>query len=204
MAVVGSRGVERTLLGDAAYDVLPAYTSEPVETRMRSNKPFEANCHAHSPEEGMIRIGYVGGGILDDVRRRLPYYIDDYKQCWNRKTLSSSIFLFFTTFASTVALGVVINRNTACPKNSRDNCDPESSYIGVAEMLLMNSVAGMIHAVAGCQPLLILRPTGPITAFLSLLFNTSRSLKLDFLQFLVWTGRWRPGCVKENDECGWK
>ena len=28
----------------------------------------------------------------------------------------------------------------------------------------MNSLAGVAHSLPGCQPLLVLRPTGPITA----------------------------------------
>ena len=40
---------------------------------------------------------------------------DDLKSCMTVKTLSSTLFMFFATFASTVALGVVIKRVTVCP-----------------------------------------------------------------------------------------
>ena len=86
------------------------------------------------PQEGMYRIGTVFGGIIDDYKRRMPYYADDFKKGLTRKTISSSLFMFFATFASTVALGVVIKRNTECPDDgSFDNCKPGSSYLGVTE-----------------------------------------------------------------------
>ena len=90
-----------------------------------------------------------------------------------------------------VALGVVIKRNTKCSDASdadQLHCHPDDSLLGASEWLLMNAVAGMVHALVGCQPLLVLRPTGPITAFVSLLFNVSSSLQLRFFVFLAWTG----------------
>ena len=44
------------------------------------------------------------------------------------------------------------------------NPNPNPRRIGLSEYLLANSVFGMLHAVFGAQPLLVLRPTGPITA----------------------------------------
>ena len=83
--------------------------------------------------------------------------------------------MFFATFTSTVALAVKISKDT----NNR---------IGVTEYLMMNSVAGMIHAIAGCQPMLVLRPTGPITAIITKLDVLADTLGLDFWQYLAWTG----------------
>ena len=37
----------------------------------------------------------------------------------------------------------------------------------------MNSLAGMAHAVLGGQPLLVLRPTGPITLIVTILSNVA-------------------------------
>ena len=100
--------------------------------------------------EGLGRIGCVCGGIMDDYKRRLPHYASDISMGWTRKTISSALFMFFATFASTVALGVVIKRNTKCDSDmaAAGFCADEdgSSYLGVTEYLAMNSVAGMLHA----------------------------------------------------------
>lgn len=122
-----------------------------------------------------IRNPIVCGGILDDFRRRLPHYWDDIKLGLTKKTLSSALVMFLATFCSTVALGATIARNT-------DN------HIGLSEYLLMNGIAGMIHAVAGCQPLLILRPTGPITLMLTQLYALHKTLSVDYFTLIAWTG----------------
>ena len=129
------------------------------------------------PDEGLRRIGTIFGGVMDDYRRRFPLYRSDIADSMTRKTISSALFMFFATFASTVALGVVIKRNTKCDATVAkyndcriDTDDAPNSFLGVTEYLLMNSLAGMAHSLLGCQPLLVLRPTGPITAFISLLF----------------------------------
>ena len=117
------------------------------------------------------------GGVRDDGRRRARHCAADWTTgfAWFSKTLSASLFMFFATFFSTVALGVLISRLT-------------SQRIGLSEFLLMNSVAGVAHALLGAQPLLILRPTGPITAIVSKLSDLADAFHLDFYQYLAATG----------------
>ena len=107
------------------------------------------------------------------------HFASDYTDAFTLKTISSALYMFFATFASTVALGVVIQRNTKanfhhppgfgqCTVDNYnsvtdDSCTP--AYLGVTEYVLMNSIAGMLHSVVGCQPLLVLRPTGYRTHF---------------------------------------
>eukprot|EP01059_Diplonema_ambulator_P015316 TRINITY_DN26425_c0_g1_i1.p1 TRINITY_DN26425_c0_g1~~TRINITY_DN26425_c0_g1_i1.p1 ORF type:complete len:555 (+),score=153.62 TRINITY_DN26425_c0_g1_i1:34-1665(+) len=126
-------------------------------------------------EAGLRRIGVFMGGVADDYRRRLPYYWSDVVDGCHMKSVSSALFMFFATFFSTVALGVLIQDNT-------------DKAIGTEEYLLMNSIAGMLHALLGCQPLLVLRPTGPITAIITTLHSLSSSFDLDFHQYLAATG----------------
>ena len=114
-------------------------------------------------------------GVADDFRRRYPHYCHDLRNGFQWKTLSSALFMFFATFTSTVSLGVKISKDT----NNR---------IGVPEYVMMNSIAGMAHALFGCQPMLVLRPTGPITAIITKLSQIADALYLDFWQFLAWTG----------------
>ena len=130
-------------------------------------------------EEGMRRISppLCCGGVADDFSRRSRHCSSDYADAlryW-RKTLSAALFMFFATFFSTVALGALVQKTT----NSR---------IGLFEYLLMNSCAGVAHALLGAQPLLILRPTGPITAIIMKLSDLSDSLELDFYQYFAATG----------------
>ena len=44
--------------------------------------------------EGLKRFPGLFGGIIDDYRRRCPYYINDMtKDAWNRKTLSAALVI---------------------------------------------------------------------------------------------------------------
>eukprot|EP01063_Lacrimia_lanifica_P028716 TRINITY_DN4241_c0_g3_i1.p1 TRINITY_DN4241_c0_g3~~TRINITY_DN4241_c0_g3_i1.p1 ORF type:complete len:571 (+),score=203.23 TRINITY_DN4241_c0_g3_i1:61-1773(+) len=125
--------------------------------------------------EGLTRIGCFMGGVLDDYRRRLRSYPDDLKSGLDLKTLSSALFMFFATFFSTVALGVMVE-------------DKTDGAIGTEEYLLMNSLAGMLHALLGCQPLLVLRPTGPITLIITTLYSIADSFGVAFHPLLALTG----------------
>ena len=145
--------------------------------------------YEENPEQGLQRMGWWGkkldqegccdgglfGGVIDDYRRRLPNYGKDITQGFSKKTLSSALFMFFATFFSTASLGALIQKTT----NKR---------IGLEEYLLMNAIAGMTHALFGCQPLLVLRPTGPITAICTLLSVYADKFELDFNQYLGATG----------------
>ena len=76
---------------------------------------------------------------------------------------------------STVALGALVEKAT-------------HKRIGLSEYLLANSIAGMVHSVVGVQPLLVLRPTGPITAIIIKLSGAADALNLDFYAYLSATG----------------
>ena len=106
-------------------------------------------------DEGFLAFGGACGGVADDFRRRAPFCAADYATFARRpaKALSATLFMALATLFSTVALGALIQKQT-------------DARIGLSEYLLMNSCAGVAHALLGAQPLLVLRPTGPITAIL--------------------------------------
>ena len=95
--------------------------------------------------------------------------------CGPRKTISSALFMFFATFTSTLALGEHIKEST-------------NGLMGLNEYLMMNSAAGMLHSIIGCQPVLVLRPTGPITLLFEKLLMFADEHSLPFWPFFAWTG----------------
>eukprot|EP00730_Choanoeca_flexa_P001165 TRINITY_DN10511_c0_g2_i1.p1 TRINITY_DN10511_c0_g2~~TRINITY_DN10511_c0_g2_i1.p1 ORF type:complete len:558 (+),score=118.55 TRINITY_DN10511_c0_g2_i1:61-1734(+) len=128
-------------------------------------------------KEGLSRTHVPFGGVVRDIKQRAQFFVSDYSDgiCW--KTLSASLYMFFATFASTVALGELARRQT-------DN------HIGVTEYLLLQGGCGLIHALLAGQPLLILRPTGPITVFITELYTLSHRFKFDYFEWLAWVGLW--------------
>lgn len=126
--------------------------------------------------KGLRRTGRIFGGVFDDYQRRARHCLSDYTDGWHSKTISAAIFMFFATFSSTVALGELARRQT-------------NGHIGVTEYLLLQSGAGLLHALFSSQPLLILRPTGPITVFVVELYTLSQKVKQQPLS---------PGCVRQQ------
>ena len=59
--------------------------------------------------DGLVRFsGGIFGGVADDYRRRWRHARSDYTDAATWKTVSASLFMFFATFSSTVALGVLV------------------------------------------------------------------------------------------------
>jgi len=131
--------------------------------------------HVEMPP-GLDYVGGFCGGLRDDYRRRFAYFRSDWlTDVMKGKTVSGALFLFFATFTSTLALGKHIN-------------DVTHGVIGINEYMIMNSISGMLHSVLGCQPLLVLRPTGPITLLIEKLHEVSEWLVLPFWPLFAWTG----------------
>ena len=102
------------------------------------------------------------------------------------KTLSATLFMFFATFASTVALGVVVD----------DKATGTNNCMGVTELLLSLSIAGMLHSIFSGCPMAVLRPTGPITLFTIKLYGLAQALNVDFFSWFAWVGLWVGECSK--------
>eukprot|EP00927_Polykrikos_kofoidii_P057654 TRINITY_DN51809_c0_g1_i1.p1 TRINITY_DN51809_c0_g1~~TRINITY_DN51809_c0_g1_i1.p1 ORF type:complete len:571 (+),score=54.40 TRINITY_DN51809_c0_g1_i1:111-1823(+) len=126
-------------------------------------------------EEGLRRIGFVLGGVRDDYFRRSKHYFSDWTDAVSMKTLSASLFMFVATFTSTLALGNHISHAT-------------KGKIGITEYLLMNGFGGVLYSIISCQPLVVLRPTGPITLVIEKLYLLSQERQYDFYPFFAWTG----------------
>ena len=117
--------------------------------------------------------------VREEIAKRSRFHRADFSTAvthWS-KTLAASLFMFFATLFSTVALGAHLQQAT-------DNA------IGLSEYLLMNSVAGVLHALFGAQPLLIIRPTGPITTIMHKLYTLASSMGVPFHQLLAATCIW--------------
>lgn len=130
-----------------------------------------------SKTEGLEWTGRPFGGLLDDIKRRAPHYISDYKDGLNSKTLGTTIFLFFAALANAIAFGALTGVLTG-------------NQIGVIEMLIVTAVGGVLFAIFSGQPLTILGGTGPITIFTGLLYVACLQLGIPFLATYAWVGIW--------------
>ncbi len=129
-------------------------------------------------EDSLVRTGRLFGAVRNDYSRRRGHFCtSDWSDGLRSsgKTLSGALYMFFATFASTVALAEVARRHTG-------------AHLGVSEYVLGNAVSGILHVLLGTQPLLILRPTGPITAISIQLHAVSTAFNVDFWTLYGWTG----------------
>lgn len=85
--------------------------------------------------------------------------------------------MFFATIFSTIALGAHLSEVGGLGK-----------YMGVGEFLVMNSLSGLYMSLLSCQPLLILRPTGPITLIIENIIIISEKYTINFWHLLACSG----------------
>jgi len=129
--------------------------------------------------DGLSYTGRLCGGILGDLRRRLPHYASDFSDGLHSKSIASILFLLFACLAPTVTFGGIMAELTG-------------NHIGPVEMLLAAAICGVVYALFSGQPLVILGGTGPLLIFTSLLYGLCEQLGLGpyFLETFAWVGMW--------------
>lgn len=68
-----------------------------------------------SPEiaiDPLQRTGHLFGGLVNDVKRRYPYYLSDFRDAINVKCLMTTIFIFFACVSPCIAFGGLLGRYT--------------------------------------------------------------------------------------------
>lgn len=116
-------------------------------------------------------------GLMGDIKRRAPFYLDDWKQGFHPKVLASILFLFFACLANAIAFGGLTGLVTG-------------GEIGTVEMIVATAVGGILFAIFSGQPLTILGGTGPIVIFTGLLYTACGQMDLPFLATYAWVGIW--------------
>lgn len=127
--------------------------------------------------EGLEWTGRLFGGITDDIRRKAPHYLSDFKDGLHSNVAGTTLFLYFAALANAIAFGALTGLLTG-------------NEIGIIEMLVVTAAGGILFALLGGQPLTILGGTGPIVIFTGLLYTTCTQLEIPFLATYAWVGIW--------------
>lgn len=133
--------------------------------------------------DGLERTGRFCGGLIDDIKRRAPHYVDDFSQGLHSKVMGATLFMYFACLANAIAFGLL----TAVATNGE---------MGTTEMLVVTAIGGITFALFSGQPLTILGGTGPIVIFTGLLYLACQSVEispgvtLPFLPTYAWVGLW--------------
>lgn len=123
-----------------------------------------------------------GRGLIRDLRRRWPHYCSDFKDGITghrtiQKLVSTTLFLYFACILPSIAFGVLNSRNT-------------KGQIDVQKVFISQAIGGMIFALFGGQPLIVLLTTAPLALYIKVIYNISADFDLDFLALYSCTGLW--------------
>lgn len=121
-------------------------------------------------------------GLVGDVRGKVGEYGSDFRDGVSLKALASVCFLFFGCLAPAVAFGSLCGVAT-------------QGAMGTVEMVLGTALSGMVYALTSGQPLTIIGSTGPVLAFIAVLYDLSVRWGLPFLPLYGWTGLWASGIL---------
>lgn len=132
---------------------------------------------ANADDDGLAWSGRPFGGIIADISRRAPWYLSDWTDGAKGgvKTFTAALYMFFACLAPGIAFGAFFDQHSG-------------GKSGVVEYLITQSVGGVIFALFSGQPLVILRPTGPITVFISQLYTITDPMGIPYLTAQAWVG----------------
>lgn len=91
-------------------------------------------------------------GMINDVRRRAPYYWSDWVDAWDYRVVPATVYMYFANLLPALAFSLDMFTRT-------------HMHYGVNEVLLSSVLGSVVFAVLACQPLVIVGVTGPITVF---------------------------------------
>ncbi|XP_077793246.1 anion exchange protein 4 isoform X11 [Macaca mulatta] len=131
----------------------------------------------HAPSQELQRTGRLFGGLIQDVRRKAPWYPSDFLDALHLQCFSAVLYIYLATVTNAITFGGLLG-------------DATDGAQGVLESFLGTAVAGAAFCLMAGQPLTILSSTGPVLVFERLLFSFSRDYSLDYLPFRLWVGIW--------------
>lgn len=145
----------------------------------------DASTHGtHDPEnvvptprkEAWWRI-HLFRGMMNDVRRRVPYYGSDWLDAWDYRVVPATVYMYFANILPALAF-------------SLDMFSKTGSNYGVNEVLLASVLGSLVFALFAAQPLVIVGVTGPITVFNYTVYDIMKDTGVNYIGFMAWIGIW--------------
>ena len=73
-------------------------------------KAKELEAEAEPPEDPLARTGRPFGGMMKDLRQRMPLYVSDIKDGLNLQCLSVIIFIYFAALSPAITFGGLLSK----------------------------------------------------------------------------------------------
>ncbi len=158
-------------------DGKPEETKEKaVAEKAKKAKPVDDK--PKDPNDPMVRSPHFFGGMINDIKRRAPWFLSDFVDGLNAQCLAAAIFIYFAALSGAIAFGGLLGEKS-------------KGLIGIPETLIVSCVAGCIFHMFSGMPLIITGVTGPVLLFDEALFTFSEGNEaLDILPWRLWIGVW--------------
>nr|NVI75938.1 Na[+]-driven anion exchanger 1 [Cucujiformia] len=128
-------------------------------------------------ESGLARTGILFGGLMNDLKRKIPWYWSDFKDALASQCIASWIFLYFACLSPIITFGGLLSQATG--KN-----------MAAMESLVSGFICGVGYGFFSGQPLTILGSTGPVLVFETIVYDFCTSVGWNYLSFRFWIGTW--------------
>uniref|UniRef100_A0A0B6ZWW5 Anion exchange protein n=2 Tax=Arion vulgaris TaxID=1028688 RepID=A0A0B6ZWW5_9EUPU len=138
--------------------------------------------HDSHADPDLVFSGRLFGGLVNDIKRKIPFYISDYTDALHIQCLASFVYIFLATLTPNVTFGGMLGQET-------------DQYMGVMECILAAAVTGVGFALFGGQPLNILGSTGPMLVLEKIIYQFCKDNNWDFMPFRFWIGIWTTGML---------
>ncbi|XP_068621568.1 electroneutral sodium bicarbonate exchanger 1 isoform X1 [Battus philenor] len=169
---------------DPAIRIEPPAAIPSQEIRKRPNdnnqkeEPDEEEEEQRQREEsGLARSGRLFGGLINDLKRKKPWYWSDFKDALALQCVASWIFLYFACLSPIITFGGLLGEATG--KN-----------MAAMESLVSGFVCGMGYGFFSGQPLTILGSTGPVLVFETIVFEFCKQIEWNYMSFRFCIGTW--------------
>ncbi|XP_030605054.1 sodium bicarbonate cotransporter 3 isoform X2 [Archocentrus centrarchus] len=177
-----------TVLPPGEWD--PSIRIEPpksVPSQEKRKMPSVPNGSAHSSETvkemehhtgpELQRTGRIFGGLVNDIRRKAPFYWSDITDAVSLQCLASILFLYCACMSPVITFGGLLGEAT-------------KGKISAIESLFGASLTGVAYSLFAGQPLTILGSTGPVLVFEKILFKFCGQYGLSYLHLRTSIGLW--------------
>lgn len=131
--------------------------------------------HQAGPE--LQRTGRIFGGLVNDVRRKVPFVWSDIRDAVSLQCLASVLFLYCACMSPVITFGGLLGEAT-------------KGNISAIESLFGASLTGVAYSLFAGQPLTILGSTGPVLVFEKILFKFCSDYGLSYLSLRTSIGLW--------------
>ncbi|XP_045485729.1 sodium bicarbonate cotransporter 3 isoform X1 [Pieris rapae] len=149
----------------------------PNDNNMKEEPDEEEEEQRQREESGLARSGKLFGGLINDLKRKMPWYWSDFKDALALQCIASWIFLYFACLSPIITFGGLLGEATG-------------RNMAAMESLVSGFVCGMGYGLFSGQPLTILGSTGPVLVFETIVFEFCKQVGWNYMSFRFCIGTW--------------